>query len=319
MAGSKVNDYANDDTNIINLQQSVNKALIGKMSLTLTEQTTNVIPKIAAGSWAEVDGSLYKFDSDEAISTTDPVNGGTVADGTVYVTLIPSGSSVTAAFVDTDPTWNNAKQGYYFPSTSYRVVARCTKAGGTAYTNKATYLEKQAGLGTFFTDDDLYITDSVNCDDVACGAIVNTGNYNSSTGDVNLTNGDITLTNGDLTVGGSLTAADATIAGALQVTSGEVECVSLVSGSLIESGRTRIQFRVTKPVTVFVQIGTNFELTTSSYTLVYQIAGAGAWGGPLNPGYYELNGSSNCSLTLYGVYGSSNILLDDGIIVDSAT
>jgi hypothetical protein len=113
MAGSLVSDYGIGDTNFDNMMLTLDKVYKGKKSLTFTEINSREVPQIAAGSWADVNGALYKFDSNESISTTDPVTSSTVASGIIYIVLIPSGSSCTAAFTATAPTFSDSKQGWY--------------------------------------------------------------------------------------------------------------------------------------------------------------------------------------------------------------
>jgi hypothetical protein len=117
MSGAKINNYSTIDNNIEELELTVDKCFNDR--LTLTEMTTTTVPAIAAGSRIEVGGAFFKFDSDEAISTTDPATTATVADGIVYVMLKPSvdGLTISAVFTATAPTWSDAKQGWYGTST----------------------------------------------------------------------------------------------------------------------------------------------------------------------------------------------------------
>ncbi len=321
MAGSKVSDYAIGDANLDNIMLTLDKTYLGKMSLSLTEMATTTVPQIAAGSWSEVDGSLYKFDSNEAISTTDPVNGGTVADGVCYITLVPSGSSCTAAFVDTAPVWNPAKQGYYYATTSYRVVGRCTKSG-SSYTLKYIYLnnESMAVFNDLRVTDDLFVEDNIEIDgnctvdgDIIADEIAFTTGLVSTNGDITLTNGEVDCF--DLTASGQVTFDG--VAG-LSVTNGDIDCYN-VTQNAIASSKSLIRFTVTKPITAIVVANTNFELTNSSWVQQAQINGAGTWVGALNPGYYEINGTGTSSLTVYGCYGSASSIVDSGVIVTTAT
>ena len=113
MAGDKVNNYSQVDSDILALQLTTDKTFKGYHQLTLTEYDTTTVPAIAAGSAIECNGALYKFDTEEAISTTDPVTSATVADGTVYVCIVPDTTTATAAFTATAPTWSDSKQGWY--------------------------------------------------------------------------------------------------------------------------------------------------------------------------------------------------------------
>jgi hypothetical protein len=113
MAGDKVNNYSQVDSNILELQLTTDKTFKGYHQLTLTNYDNTTVPAIAAGSAIECNGALYKFDTEEAISTTDPVTSATVADGTVYVCIVPGATTCTAAFTATAPTWSDSKQGWY--------------------------------------------------------------------------------------------------------------------------------------------------------------------------------------------------------------
>lgn len=98
--GTKVSDFAIGDSNIESVMLTLDKAYKNQDSITLTEIATTTIPEIAGGGWCENNGALYKFDIDEAISTTDPVTSATVADGTVYICLIPAVGTASGATTD---------------------------------------------------------------------------------------------------------------------------------------------------------------------------------------------------------------------------
>jgi len=100
-AGSLVSDFAVGDTNFDNVMLSMNKAYKGKMSLSLTEMDSTTVPAIAAGSWSDNNGALFKFDTDSAISTTDPVTSGAIANGVIYICLIPQIGTASSATTDT--------------------------------------------------------------------------------------------------------------------------------------------------------------------------------------------------------------------------
>lgn len=161
--GVLVSDYGIGDENIENMQLTLDKAFKGNESITLTEMQTTTVPAIAAGSWADDNGGLYKFDSEEAISTTDPVTTSAVADGDIFVCLVPSGSSITAAFTATAPTWSDSKQGWYGTggqannryvanlfkaTTSYTNKTKITKSWGEDYTRKY-YTDFESGVVTY--------------------------------------------------------------------------------------------------------------------------------------------------------------------------
>ena len=144
MAGDKVNNYSQIDSNILELQLTADKTFKGYHQLTLTEYDTTTVPAIAAGSAIECNGALYKFDTEEAISTTDPVTSAAVADGTVYVVIVPGATTCTAAFTATAPTWSDSKQGWYGTGgqANYRYVGGMGKST-TYYYEKFLY-DKQS-------------------------------------------------------------------------------------------------------------------------------------------------------------------------------
>lgn len=86
----------------------------------------NATPEIEANSVVDVDGVLYAFDADEAIT-------GSPADGDVYVKVIASGSSITAEWTDVAlPDYDFQKKGYY-NGAGERYIAKYSLAA-TVYT-----------------------------------------------------------------------------------------------------------------------------------------------------------------------------------------
>lgn len=141
MSLAKINNFANDDTDILALQTTVDA--LYQNSYSLTEYDSTTVPAIAAGSKIEVNGSLYRAATEEAISTTDPVTSSAVADGTIYICMIPSGdaSTCTAAFTSTGPVWSDSKQGWYGTGdyANYKYIGTCIKST-SSYTYKRLYL-----------------------------------------------------------------------------------------------------------------------------------------------------------------------------------
>ncbi len=154
MAGERVNTYAQDDSDILALQLTTDKTFKSYHQLALTEYDTTTVPAIAAGSVIECNGALYKFDSEEAISTTDPVTSSTVADGTVYVCIVPGTTTATAAFTATAPTWSDSKQGWYGTggSANYRYVEYVMTKSGSNYIAK-TIMLKNFGDTFYYSSD----------------------------------------------------------------------------------------------------------------------------------------------------------------------
>ncbi len=112
MALTQINSYTQIDTNIQAVQTTLDKTRIGMMSVSLTNKLLSVytVPAIAAGSWVEVGGALYSADTEQAISTTDPITGVTVDDGLIWFVISSAGA---AYMTKTAPTWSDAKQGWY--------------------------------------------------------------------------------------------------------------------------------------------------------------------------------------------------------------
>ena len=87
MANALVSSYGIGDTNFDALMISTDAQRLGHMALSLSNFDNDSAPVIESGSKVDVGGALYKFTSDESISTTDPYTSATVADGTVYIVL----------------------------------------------------------------------------------------------------------------------------------------------------------------------------------------------------------------------------------------
>ena len=133
MAGSKVNEYGIADVNLTALMTSVDAQRIGYFAADFTQYTTTTVPKVASGSKIEVNGALYKFDSDETIT-------GTPSDGNTWVKVIPAGDSITAVFTNTEPVWSSSKHGWYGEagSENHRYIGSMIK-DSTEYRNKVVY------------------------------------------------------------------------------------------------------------------------------------------------------------------------------------
>jgi len=148
MSGSKINDYGVGDVNATSIMTTLDAQRIGYHALTLTEYDTTTKPAIAAGSKVEINGALFKFDSEDAIS-------GSPSDGDVYILLTPSGDSVTASFTNTAPTWSDSKQGWYGTggSENYRYANFVMTKSGTDYSDKKTLLpDPMKKISELYTD-----------------------------------------------------------------------------------------------------------------------------------------------------------------------
>jgi|GEM_PF-2901263 len=136
MAGTVLNTYSNIDTNILNVQNVLTQAFKKYNTLTLTHMADTTVPAIAASSAIEIGGSIVKFSSEEAISTTDPHTATTVADGVVYVMI--NGATCLAYFTATAPTWSDSKQGWYGISAyaGYKYIPIAMIKASTSYSYK---------------------------------------------------------------------------------------------------------------------------------------------------------------------------------------
>ena len=109
MAGSLVSNYSQSDSNILEMQLTLDQTRKGKHQVSLTNYYNTSLPAIAAGSVIEVNGALYKFASEDAIT-------GSPSDGTVYIYIDPA--TITAVFTNTAPTWSDSKSGWYGTTTT---------------------------------------------------------------------------------------------------------------------------------------------------------------------------------------------------------
>jgi hypothetical protein len=131
MSGRKLDNsiYLDDDWQ--DEIESKNLLKKGFFNIVLTNFTNKLVPAIAAGSSVDIDGVLYKFDTEEAIT-------GSPGDGVVYIVITGIGSNATALFTNTAPNpYDHDKKGIYFTNTE-RFVAQLVKSGSD-YTSKILY------------------------------------------------------------------------------------------------------------------------------------------------------------------------------------
>jgi len=130
MAGIKIDNFSTSDVNLTAIMSTAQAMRNGHFALSLTEMDTTTIPKIAAGSIIDLNGTLIYFDADETIVGT-PVNGVT------YIKLIYSAGIVTAEWTATAPVFEPTKNGWYGVGANlgHRYVAKTIKATAS-YTGK---------------------------------------------------------------------------------------------------------------------------------------------------------------------------------------
>ena len=104
MAINQVNSYGAANTDIVNVQTTVDSQRLGYHQVSLTEWGTTTVPAIAAGSVFENNGALWEITTNTALT-------GSPSDGKVFIYF----DSDTPQFVmtNTAPTWSASKQGWY--------------------------------------------------------------------------------------------------------------------------------------------------------------------------------------------------------------
>lgn len=129
MAITQINEYGSSNTDIVNLQTTVDSQRIGYFQGSLTEWDTSTVPEIAAGTVFENNGALWEI-------TTDTSIGGSPSDGKVYIYFDCDTPAFT--FTNTAPTWSDSKQGWYGTSgtVNYRYIPFIMTKATTNYTDK---------------------------------------------------------------------------------------------------------------------------------------------------------------------------------------
>ena len=137
MAGYRVNNYDTSTADITSLMETIDATRTGYIALSLTEYDSTVVPAIAGGSLVEVAGSLFRFSTTEAISTTGVTS---TAAQMYYIRLVPTSSQCSAQFSTTASAWREDLQGYYHSTTSNNRVVGGTYFTGADYTGKTIYI-----------------------------------------------------------------------------------------------------------------------------------------------------------------------------------
>jgi len=133
MSLAQINDYGIGNVNLTSLMDTLDRQRRGYQAISLTHYDDALEPKIAAGSIVEIGGALFKCESDESISGWAGIGN----DNDVYIKLVPSGTTATAAFTTAAPTWSTSKQGWYVGNDRY--IAGLYKDAGGNYTQKHLY------------------------------------------------------------------------------------------------------------------------------------------------------------------------------------
>ena len=123
MAGSKLNTYSSSYTSLTNYATCIDAQRAEYSAIMLTNYSTTARPAIAAGSQAECAGALYRFSTEEAISTASILS---TSNATWFINLVPSSSEMTAEFSTVVPSWRTDYCGWYYSTSSNnRVVGEC--------------------------------------------------------------------------------------------------------------------------------------------------------------------------------------------------
>lgn len=148
--GSRVNNYSPSTADLTSLMGTVDATRTGYIALSLTEYDSTARPAIAGGSLVEMAGALFRFSTEEAISTAGILS--TVAQY-YYVKFSPSSSQCTANFSTTAPVWRSDLQGLYHSTISNN---RCLPVkvyfDGLDYPLKASFESLTPNVGRRSTD-----------------------------------------------------------------------------------------------------------------------------------------------------------------------
>lgn len=142
MSGSIVSFGGSSSITITELLTALQSVRRGYDETSLTNYSTQALPAIAAGSCCEIGGALYKFSTEEPISTTNVTS---TSNCTYFVELVASSSTVSARFSTVTPVWREDYNGWY-ESTAlvYRTIAEMEKYGSSQYwyKNEFKYLDR---------------------------------------------------------------------------------------------------------------------------------------------------------------------------------
>ena len=132
MGVNKVGSFAPGDEDINNIMIWINYNALGRDRVSLTNWTNSSQPSIAAGSIIEAGGSLYEVTTDTAIT-------GSPSDGDVYIKITPSGDTASFSFVNSAPSWDSEKFGYYDTSTDNKILLIKMFKTGSSWIRKTIF------------------------------------------------------------------------------------------------------------------------------------------------------------------------------------
>lgn len=124
----------------------------GYYSIGLDEYDTDAEPELQAG-FVEVGGEIYENTAALAITGWSGISTSTQA----YVYIVPGGSTATAIFSSTAPTWSNAKRGWY-NSNDRALFAVYKDSAGTGYCHKQELKGRNVTSGGTYVSEITYST-----------------------------------------------------------------------------------------------------------------------------------------------------------------
>ena len=138
MSGYLVSDWGIDTDKWTEMKATIEKQRKGKIALSLGKYADTDKPWIEAGSYIEVAGALYGFNSAESIpgdGTDTSIN---------YIMVNPI--TITAEWTVTPPTWSASKNGWYDAGEAKRYIGGCYR-NGASYSDKWVYHESRSIKG----------------------------------------------------------------------------------------------------------------------------------------------------------------------------
>lgn len=226
MSGEKINYYGSTNTSLDSIMETIDADRMAKIdSISLTNMSTTSVPAIEGNSVVEIANSVYRFSTEEAISTS---NIASTAAMTYYVELVPSSSQVSAQFSSDVPTWRSDYQGFYTSTTSANRNIGFTYFDGTNYNDK--FLMKWHG--GVYLDNKIYVNNTEDSTETTDGAIISAGSVNAA--------GNM-IAGGDIYAGDDITANDDITAGGDIYATGDIYSTSNIyaTNDILSSGYMR--------------------------------------------------------------------------------
>lgn len=141
MAGSIIKMPVNGDSDWTSFVTQVEYQRLGFMAMAVSHFNDTDEPKVQATSAIEIDGSIYQFAAEEAATEWAGISNSTVA----FMKVIPDGDACTLEFTDTNPTWSDAKHGWY--DSDDRYFLHLYKDGSGNYAQKSLIGSFRKGIG----------------------------------------------------------------------------------------------------------------------------------------------------------------------------